>query len=105
MESINGIGTTLYGKKNFNPTDGSYVATEWFIFFFLPIFPIGTYRVVNGKTEVGIPSGKLLPGSSTEYYMVKIKLDWRQVIKTYLVIWGIGILLFVILFFISGINH
>jgi hypothetical protein len=37
--SVQGIGTAFYGKRDFQP-DGSYVTTEWCIFFGLPIWPL-----------------------------------------------------------------
>jgi hypothetical protein len=43
--SINGIGSTLIGKRDPAP-DSSYFATEWFIVFFLPVFPICRYHVI-----------------------------------------------------------
>jgi hypothetical protein len=44
--SINGIGSTLYGK--FDPSsDGSYITTEWFTILFIPIFPVCSYRVIK----------------------------------------------------------
>lgn len=88
MHSINGIGTTLYGKTDVNSQDGSYVATEWFIFLLLPIFPLGSYRVWRGGTKAEFLP---LPGSNTEYRTTEVKLNWKQVIKTYLTIWGIFI--------------
>jgi len=46
LSSINGIGFTLYGSTDQNPSNGSYVATYYFVFFFIPIFPIARYRVI-----------------------------------------------------------
>lgn len=89
MYSINGIGTTLYGKTDINFQDNSYIATEWFIFLLLPIFPISSYRVWRGETKAKFLP---LPGSNTEYRTIKVKLNWKQVIRTYLIIWGIFIL-------------
>ncbi|MES2242551.1 MAG: hypothetical protein V4639_06735 [Pseudomonadota bacterium] len=49
LSSINGIGFTLYGSTDQNPSNGSYMATYYFVFFFVPIFPIARYRVIpNG---------------------------------------------------------
>jgi|SRR3989344_2358710 len=92
MYSINGIGTTLYGKRDVNPADGSYVATEWVVIFFLPILPVGSYRVWRGETKAGFSP---LPGSKTSYRIVPVKLNWGQVLNTYLIVWSsfiIGIL-------------
>ena len=46
LSSINGIGFTLYGSTDKNPSNGSYMATYYFIFFFVPVFPIARYRVI-----------------------------------------------------------
>lgn len=43
--TLNGIGTTLYGKRDFWP-DGSYVTTEWFVVSWIPVFPIRSQRVL-----------------------------------------------------------
>lgn len=42
--AFNGIGTTFYGKAD-EDDDGSYVVTEWVIFIFFPIVPLGSKRV------------------------------------------------------------
>lgn len=101
METLNGLGVTLYGKKDINKSDASYTATKWFVIAFLPIIPLGSYRVKRGENSFGIPEGKLLPGTSTDFYMEKIKLDWLQIIKTYLIGWFIGILFLSICWWIS----
>jgi hypothetical protein len=46
LSTTNGIGFTLYGCTDRNPADGSYMATHYFVFFALPIFPIARYRVI-----------------------------------------------------------
>lgn len=46
LSSINGIGTAIYGERD-RWSDGSYVTTHWFIALFVPIFPLGAYRVIN----------------------------------------------------------
>jgi hypothetical protein len=42
--TINGCGTALYGKRDFEP-DGSFVTTKWFVAFFMPVFPAASMRV------------------------------------------------------------
>lgn len=81
MISIAGIGTTLYGKKDVGSQNRSYIATKWFVWLLLPIFPLGSYRVWLGK---GYLRGVF---SRREYRMLKVKFDWEQVIKTYLIFW------------------
>jgi hypothetical protein len=41
---INGIGSMLIGRRDVAP-DRSYQTTEWFVVFFLPVFPVCEYRV------------------------------------------------------------
>jgi hypothetical protein len=43
-QSVNGCGTTLYGKRDFGK-DGSFVTTKWFVVFFVPVFPLSSMRV------------------------------------------------------------
>lgn len=89
MYSVMGVGKTLYGKREV-ATDGSYIATKWFIYIFLPIFPLGSYRVWRGETtNTTIPF--VTVGASTQYRMVKVPLNRSQVIWTYLVAYGVPI--------------
>ena len=97
MYSLNGIGTSLYGKRDVEP-DGSYVATKWFIFFLLPIFPLGSYRVWRGDTKA--TATLFLPGVKTEYRMVKSPLNWKQILLTYLVVWSSAIVGFALLIYL-----
>lgn len=45
LYTMNGIGVTLYGSTDPKP-DGSYMATYYFVFLAIPIFPISRYRVI-----------------------------------------------------------
>jgi len=42
--SVNGCGTSLYGRRGFEP-DGSFVTTKWIVVFFVPAFPLASMRV------------------------------------------------------------
>jgi len=42
---INGVGTTIMGKRDVDAQTGTYVATLYFTFVFVPLFPITSYRV------------------------------------------------------------
>ena len=46
LSTINGIGFKLYGATDFEPETKSHLATYYFVFFFIPIFPICRYRVI-----------------------------------------------------------
>lgn len=45
LSTINGIGFSLYGCTDLDPGTGSHLATYYFVFFGIPIFPICRYRV------------------------------------------------------------
>lgn len=45
LHTINGFGTTLYGKSDFDPESSTYMATLYFVFFFIPVWPLARYRV------------------------------------------------------------
>jgi len=47
LYTINGCGLTLYGSTDTDLTNGSYMATYYFVLFFVPIFPICRYRVIS----------------------------------------------------------
>jgi hypothetical protein len=47
LASFNGIGTTLYGRSDEDPTTNSYATTQWLTIFWLPVFPLARYRVVH----------------------------------------------------------
>lgn len=56
LYTINGIGTTMYGSTDPDPTSSSYLSTYYFVFFAIPIFPISRYRVIptgNGYRFLG----------------------------------------------------
>jgi tetratricopeptide (TPR) repeat protein len=46
LYTLNGIGTTLYGCRDEDAQSGSHVSTLYFVFLFIPLFPIGCYRVI-----------------------------------------------------------
>lgn len=46
LYTMNGFGVTLYGKTDRNPSDGSYMATHYLVFFFVPVLPLARYRVI-----------------------------------------------------------
>lgn len=47
LSTINGIGCKLYGSSDTDPSTGSYLSTYYFVFFYIPIFPICRYRVTS----------------------------------------------------------
>jgi hypothetical protein len=43
--TINGIGAMFYGKRDCCKICGSVVRSRWFCVLFIPLFPLGTFRV------------------------------------------------------------
>lgn len=67
MSTINGIGTRLYGKRNYDPASQSYIATLYFTFFYAPIFPLSSYRVKDA-------------GGNRYQFLGKVPLKWTAFI-------------------------
>src|SRR3954468_17345776 len=88
MQTFNGIGTTMYGKREVNPEDGSYIVTKWFVLIFFPIVPLGSYRVIKEKQS-------FFHGGFPKYQMTEVQLNRRQVVNTYLAWWGIPLAIIV----------
>jgi len=78
---LNGIGTTLYGERDFS-RDGSYTTTEWLVFFYVPVIPIRSLRVrYQGPVGRKFPFGF---GSAHSYEVFgRAAPNWKQVIFTY----------------------
>src|SRR5258708_31862908 len=76
--SVNGTGTRYYGQAD--PSDsGTYTATEWIVFLWIPIFPLRSWRVCaprKGKST--------LLFSNEEFYVKRAPLNLRQVALGYL---------------------
>ncbi len=76
-----GCGTTFYGERDFR-MDGSYVTTEWMTFFYLPVVPLRSIRVVETSSD----STYLVVyfSSKTSYAVLEeTKPNLRQVVSTY----------------------
>jgi len=87
MGSFNGFGTNFFGHSKVEH-DESYVATEFIIVFFLPVFPLGSYRIYN--SEIAENSRSFFGSSkNTKYRLKKIKLDLLQVFEVYAIVYGI----------------
>jgi hypothetical protein len=47
LSTINGIGFRLYGQSDIDRETGSYAANHYFTVLYIPIFPVGRYRVIS----------------------------------------------------------
>lgn len=101
--SGNGIGTVHYGRSA-EAEDGSYVATVWFVIFYLPIFPLRSERILLlSEFDNGFGTRRI------RYSILeRVPLDWRGIRKTYLVGWGIlawYVSLLVLYFYFPAMFH
>ena len=104
MSRLQGIGTAYYGKRDYNPQDESYITTEWFVLFLLPIVPLKSLRIRKMSKEehfYGVAwSHKLTYQILGEIPKGK---NLTQIIKTYLYAYG-GLTLFFSSIALVGIN-
>jgi hypothetical protein len=77
--SINGCGTTWYGASD-RGEDGSYVVTEWIVFLFIPLIPLGSKRVWPMPKEQK-PWWKASVGK--QFKVTRAPMNWSQVLKGY----------------------
>lgn len=63
MYTFNGIGTKLYGKRNYDSASQSYIATLYFTILYAPIFPLSAYRVRHA-------------GGNQYQFLGKVPLKW-----------------------------
>ncbi len=47
LRTVNGIGATFYGRRDYDKSSNSYITTHFFTFLFFPVVPLGAYRVVS----------------------------------------------------------
>ena len=67
MFTFNGIGTRLYGKRNYDSASQSYIATLYFTILYAPIFPLSAYRVRHA-------------GGNQYQFLGKVPLKWTTFI-------------------------
>jgi hypothetical protein len=60
--SFQGLGTATYGKRDFH-SDGSFTTTKWFVFCWVPVYPIESLRLGKPGPRLGTGS----PGLSKHY--------------------------------------
>jgi tetratricopeptide (TPR) repeat protein len=88
LSTVNGIGTMLYGESE-KEADGTYIATLFFVFVFIPIFPIAQYLVRDLGGRKWSFFGKVPASSSVT--------RWRRAV-------GLGVLLTVAAAALAGIE-
>ena len=95
MQTVNGIGTTIYGRAKRHQLFGanrsaaeqvgyrreSYQVVKWFVLFYMPVVPLGTYRVLKVQQ-------KFWTLEFPRYSMTKVDWDWGQISLHYGVAYG-----------------
>jgi hypothetical protein len=59
LYTLNGFGARFYGKRDYDPGTRSYATNYWLTFFFIPIFPLGAYRVTDADSRTYCIHGKV----------------------------------------------
>ena len=77
--TIQGFGTTFVGQRDF-AADGSYITTEWVVFFFVPIVPLRSFRVTKTTRSGGMNA---VVYSRQNYQARKLPLQLKQVFSVY----------------------
>lgn len=78
METLNGLGTTLYGREYLSNSK-NYIATEWFVILWIPIFPIRSYKVFY-ESEILYKDNNTY---SKSYKLQKTNLNLKQIAFIY----------------------
>lgn len=47
LRTVNTVGLRLYGHSDHDPETNSFATTHYFVALYLPIFPVGRYRVIQ----------------------------------------------------------
>jgi hypothetical protein len=69
LSTINGFGFRLYGQSDIDRETGSYSANHYFTALFIPVFPVGRYRVVSNGSNGYRFLGKLPFRNSEKWHL------------------------------------
>lgn len=47
--TFNGLGTMVYGRRDYDAESDTYVKTHFIVFLFVPVLALGAYRVANAE--------------------------------------------------------
>ncbi len=77
--TLNGFGTKYYGKRE-PAEDGSYITTLWITALYVPVLPLGSYRVrpVGKGVNYGVHV-------SQNYQVMKVPFCWEQIWRIYMI--------------------
>jgi hypothetical protein len=80
LKILAGCGTRFYGASD--RSAGTFVTTQWFCLFFIPLIPIQSYRVSYGG-QASQYSGAVITTSTVYSIFQILPLQWRQVLQAY----------------------
>ena len=69
LETFNLTGTTIHGIRDNCPVCGSYIANKYFVFCGIPLYKLGSYRVITLKDGA----------HKTEFVSRKLKLIQNEI--------------------------
>ncbi|HAF28652.1 MAG TPA: hypothetical protein DCG75_06350 [Bacteroidales bacterium] len=76
-----GCGTCFYSATK-KQADSSFITTQWFTIFYIPILPIQSYRVIKGA-ESSKFGGVYITSTSNYIILEKLKLERSHLIRAY----------------------
>ena len=99
-----GIGKAYYGKRDVDPSDGSYTTTEWFVVFLLPIYPLKSYQLRKIRRD-DKSYGIAWRHAITYQILAEVprQNNRKQIFATYGYSYG-GLLLLVASFYLTSLN-
>ena len=74
--TLNGIGTRYQGVRWL--PDGTYVTTKWFVLLYVPLVPLGSFRVLEASAAWGS-----VAYSGQSMRVQKVPLDRGMVLRVY----------------------
>ena len=112
--AINGTGTKHFGKSNYVEDKENELeeldTTLWFALFWLPIIPLKSYRIKQQvwyvRNDENLPKVDTQSGGySWDHTFTVVKnqsLNWLQIIKTYLIVYGSIVLILALIAFVNS---
>jgi hypothetical protein len=95
--TFNGIGTRYYGRDH-KASDGSYTTTEWATFWWIPLVPLASWRVLREDEKVGS-----WLWSRQHFQVDRLPLDLGQILRVYL--WAVPVVAFIVFEFMVSLRH
>ena len=84
--TINGVGTMMYGSRDFDAATGTYVTSACITVFFIPLFIIGSYRVANAPAQGWFSTGGWHVLGSVPLSQLAKGWNWTMLVVTLLTV-------------------